>query len=148
MSPDPGRVLELVMQALAVEIAPNIEPAYAKASVGAQAMLLMAVREEFDRAAARRAEENAALRELFAEAVAAVADPALGERLDAAARETEASLRVPDLDQANASLRALLIELHAHVETLSTGAAKRIDAAIWAELARSTERRRLAIQAF
>jgi len=133
------------MQALLVEIAPAVQPAYRKASVTVHGMILFAVREEIDRAAARRVDENRALRALFAEAAPAVADAALKSRLAAAASETDASLLVPALDESNRALRALLIELHAHVETLRGDAARALEAKIWRELAASTERRKLSL---
>jgi len=148
MKPDPSHVLERVMQSLLTEIAPAVQPAYRQASVAMQAMLLASIREEMDRAAARRVEENGALRALFADAAAVVRDAALCERLASAAAGEDASLRVPDLDAANVALRALLIELHAHVETLGGGDARRLEAALWRELAASTERRRLSIGPF
>jgi hypothetical protein len=148
MKPDPGLVLERALQALLVEIAPSVTPPYRQATVTMQAMLLSVVREEMDRAAARRVEENGALRVLFAEALPAVREAGLRERLAAAAASADASLRVPDLDAANQALRALLIELHAHVEGLEGPAARAVEAAIWRELAASTERRKLAIAPF
>jgi len=148
VKPDPSHVLERVMQSLLAEIAPAVQPAYRQASVAMHAMLLGSVREEFDRAAARRAEENAALRALFADAAATLGDAGLRERLASAARTADASLRVPDLDAANLALRALLIELHAHVETLAGPEARRLEAAIWRELAASTERRKLSLSPF
>jgi len=148
VKPDPSHVLERVMQSLLAEIAPAVQPAYRQASVAMHAMLLGSVREEFDRAAARRAEENAALRALFADAAATLGDAGLRERLASAARTADVSLRVPDLDAANLTLRALLIELHAHVETLAGPEARRLEAAIWRELAASTERRKLSLSPF
>ena len=148
MKPDPSHVLERVMQSLLGEIAPAIQPAYRQASVTIQAMLLVAIREEMDRAAARRVEENAALRALFAEAAPSVRDAGLRERLAAAAGQRDPSLRVPELEAANQALRSLLIELHAHVETLAGAEARRLEEAIWRELAASTERRRFAIAPF
>ena len=145
MKPDPSHALERMMQALMGEIAPAVEPAYRKSSVTVQAMVALCIRDEIDRAAARRVEENRALRELFAEAGPVVADAALRERLAAAARGAEASLLVPELEAGNRALRSLLIELHAHVEGLAGDAARRIEAAIWRELAASTERRKLAL---
>jgi len=148
MKPDPSHVLERVMQSLLTEIAPAVQPAYRQASVTMQAMLLASIREEMDRAAARRVEENRALRALFAEAAPSVRDPGLRVRLASAASEEDASLRVPDLDAANLALRRLLIELHAEVEQLAGAEARRIEAAIWRELAASTERRKLSIGPF
>ena len=148
MKPDPAHVVERVLQALLVEIAPAVQPSYRQATVTMHAMLLTSVREEMDRAAARRVEENAALRALFAEAAPAMHDATLRERLARAASACDASLRVPDLDAANQTLRALLIELHAHVEALDGPEARRIEAAIWRELAASTERRKLSLGPF
>jgi hypothetical protein len=148
MKPDPTNVLERVVQSLLTEIAPAVQPAYRQASVTIQAMLLASLREEMDRAAARRVEENTALRALFAEAAPAVRSAPLRERLERAGRGVDASLRVPDLDAGNAALRTLLIELHAHLETLDAPEARRIEAAIWRELAASTERRKLSLGPF
>lgn len=145
MKPDPGHVLERMMQSLVTEIAPAVQPAYRQATVTIHAMMLAAIREEMDRAVARRVEENRALRALFAEAAPRVRDAELRERLAGTAADTDASLRVPDLDAANLALRALLIELHAHVEALAGEDARRLEAAIWRELAASTERRKLSI---
>ncbi len=148
MKPDPAHVLERVMQALLTELAPTLQPAYRQASVGIQALLLGAIREEMDRAAARRVEENAALRALFADGAQVVREAGLRERLANAASQHEASLRVPDLEAANLALRALLIELHAHAEELPSAEARRLEAAIWRELAASTERRKLSLAPF
>jgi len=145
VKPEPAHALERVLQALLVEIAPAVRPAYRQASVTVHAMVLAAIREEIDRAAARRVEENRALRTLFADAAPSVADAALRERLRAAAASADASLLVPELDAANHALRALLVELHAHVEEQRGDDARRIEAAIWRELAASTERRKLAL---
>ena len=95
MKPDPSRVLERTLQALLVEIAPAVTPSYRQATVTMQAMLLTVVREEIDRAAARRVEENGALRALFAEAAPAVREAGLRERLASAAASADASLPRP-----------------------------------------------------
>jgi hypothetical protein len=145
MKPDPAHALERVLQALFTEVAPAVQPAYRQATVTVHGMILLAIREEIDRAAARRVEENHALRALFAEAEPIVADAALRERLAAAAAGADASLLVPELDASNRALRSLLIELHAHVEAQRGDAARRIEAAIWRELAASTERRKLSL---
>ncbi len=148
MKPDAGQVVERVTQSLLGEIAPTVEPSYRQASVSMQAMLLVAVREEMDRAAARRVEENAALRALFAQGAPLVPDAALRERLSSAADARDPSLLVPELEAANQALRALLIELHTAVEVLEGTAARDLDAAIWRELAASTERRKLSVAPF
>jgi hypothetical protein len=116
--------------------------------VGVSAILLTMVREEWDRAAARRVEENAALRALFGDAAPVVTDTELRRKLETAAAEREPDMRIATLDGANDRLRELLIALHAHVEDLGSTDAKRIDDAIWRELAASTERRRFALAPF
>ena len=80
--------------------------------------MLSAVREEFDRAASRRAEENAAMRGIFQKAGTVVTDGDLTARCNAAAGEVDASLRVSDLEETNTKLRQLLIDVQSHVEEL------------------------------
>lgn len=148
MKPDPQRVLEQTAQHLLVDLLPNVQPRYRQAGLAISAGLLLAVREEFDRAAARRVEENAALRALFARGASVVTDAALAARLRGAAATRDESLLVPALDASNRSLRALVIELHVHVEALIAPAARELDEAIWRELVASAERRRLSSAAF
>lgn len=148
MKPDVDRLLEVSALELIGKISPALPSRYQQSSAAALGALLLATREEFERGAARRIEENAALRRLFAEARAAVSDPALRERLMRAAGEAEEDFGIAALEAANGALRALLIELHAHVETLDTPAARRLDEAIWDELVASTERRRLGLAFF
>jgi hypothetical protein len=148
VKPDVGRFLEVAAMHLLVRTAPELPSGYSQGSVGLIAVLLGAVREEFERAAARRVEENAALRGLFARAVRVADDPDLRARLQEAAASRDPGLRVSELDQENDRLRALLIDLHACVEEQEGAAARRIEQAIWEELAASTERRKLALGAF
>ena len=148
MKPDAGRLLEIVAGKLLLDIAPNVQPGYRQSSVGLTGMLLGMVREEFERAAARRIEENEALRALFARAAKAVADTDLRRRLETAAAAVDASLLVSRLDASNDALRGLLIELHAHVEEQDAPWARAVDAEIWRELIASTERRRFALAPF
>jgi hypothetical protein len=145
MKPEASHALERIMQALLTELMPAVQPAYRQAGVGIQAMMIATIREELDRAAARRVEENRALRSLFADAAPAVTDAALRGRLATAARSEDGSLLVPELEACNRALRSLLIELHAHVEGLPGDGARRVEAAIWRELAASTERRKLGL---
>lgn len=149
MKPEVDRTLRLLAQSLMLELGPALGSDYASKSALLSALLLSSAAEEWDRAAERRVEENHALRELFRDATArGVEDAALHRRLDAAARGSDASLRLSELERANAELRSLLVELHAHVEELATPAAREIESRIWNELRRSTERRRLSMQPF
>jgi hypothetical protein len=148
MKPEIPNVLEIIAGTLLFDVAPHVTPSYRQSSIGVTAMLLGMVREEWDRAAARRIEENAALRALFGAAVSAVADTDLRRRLEAAAVSSDSSFLVSELERENDALRALLIELHAQVEQETSAEAREIEAAIWRELAASTERRRLALAPF
>ena len=142
MKPDPARVLETVSMMLIMEFVPQLGSSYAQQALAGGATILAVAREEIDRAAARRIEENRALRRLFATAREAVADGELAARLAEAAASEEGSFLVSDLDRSNQALRVLLIRLHAHVEQVPGDAARRVEAAIWDELRASTERRR------
>jgi hypothetical protein len=148
VKPEVPKVLEVVAAKLLFEVAPNITPSYRQSSIGVTAMLLGMVREEWDRAAARRVEENAALRALFRDAAGAISDTDLRRRLEAAAASSDTSLLVSELERGNDALRALLIELHAHVEEQPGAASRAIEDAIWRELSASTERRKVALAPF
>ncbi len=148
MKPDIDRFIDVAAMYLMMQLAPSLGSKYDQSNVATLGALLTVMREEFDRASARRVEENRALRSLFAEAAPVVEDPALHAQLGEAAASDDPSLLVSELERTNAALRALLIQLHAHVEQLATPAARRLETAIWAELAKSTERRRLMLAPF
>lgn len=147
MKPDPKRFVEIAAAHVMLNVAPALG-SYEQSGAMVLAAMLMTLNEEMERAAARRVEENRELRRIFAEALAAVTDAGLRERLALAAKGEETSFTVSDLERANAELRALLIELHAHVESSSTPDARRVEEAIWRELAASTERRKLMMAPF
>ncbi len=148
MKPDVPVALQKLSMTLLVEIAPAVGVEYLQRNSALAAIMLQMAAEEFDRAAARLVEENGALRALFGNAAPGVTDGVLRERLEAAARGTDPDLRISALERTNRDLRGLLIELHAHVEARSDSVSKRIDAAIWAELRRSTERRTFPLAPF
>jgi len=147
VKPDVPVALQKLSLSLLLEIGPAIGVEYVQRGAGISAMMLQMAAEEWDRAAARRVEENAELRALFREA-AALADAALGSRLREAAAGEDRDLRVSALERSNQALRGLLVELHAHVETLDSPEARRLEDAIWTELRRSTERRALPLAPF
>jgi hypothetical protein len=149
VKPDPQRVLDVTAAHLMVRTAPVLPAgSYEQSSVAGLAALLMGAREEFERAAARRVDENAELRALFDRGAAAVEDEDLAARLRSAAAGADPGLLVAELEAENSALRSLLIELHAHVETLDSAAARGIDREIWRELVVSTERRKLSLGVF
>jgi hypothetical protein len=119
------------------EIVPELTGFRANNVAMGSAMIDM-IAEEFDRAAARLFEENAAVRGLLlrgASLVDGITVPDAPAKLD---------LRVSALETENDHLRGALIKLQAALETRDDGEARALDADIWAELARSVERRRIA----
>jgi hypothetical protein len=148
MKPAPTQVLEVLALGLMTDVADHVADGYRRSTLQITAALLLAVREEFDRAVARRVDENRALRTLFNAARPVIEDDRLRARLVEAAATEDPSLLVPDLERANAELRALLIDLHVHVETLQGDEARTLNAAIWSELRASTDRRRLSLAVF
>ena len=117
-------------------------------SVAMMSAMLKMVAEEWDRSAAWRVEENAAIRALMKAAVPVVADGGLASRLGNLAARVDDDLHLKKLDEANDELREALTMLHAHIETLRTPAAKNVDESIWSELRRSVERRRVSLANF
>jgi hypothetical protein len=148
MKPDVDVTLQLIAASLMTEVAPKISDDYTARNSMLTVMLLQCAAEEWDRAAARRVEENRTLRRLFAESAPEIGDSDLRGRLEAASGEEDESVRISDLNRSNDRLRTLLIELHAHVEEVETEAARRIEAAIWKELRVSCERRALSVAPF
>ncbi len=148
MKPDSARMLDVFAVHLMTKIAPALPHAYQQGDVSLLGIMLLAIKEETERAASRRIEENAALRHLFETAAPRVQDATLRERLAEAASSADPGLTISELECANIALRDLLIDLHAHVEELDSPEARRLDQDIWHELAQSTERRRLSMGAF
>jgi hypothetical protein len=146
--PSVDRLLEVGAIHLMAQLGPALGQGYLQSSAGVLGALLLCAREEFERAAARRVEENAVLRDLFGQAAPVVTDEALRARLVEAAGGRDASLAISELERGNAALRGLLIDLHAHVEEIEGSGARRIEDAIWRELSASTVRRKLAIGPF
>jgi hypothetical protein len=100
--------------------------------------MMTLVANEYERGADLRVGENAEIRTLFAELAPVIANPNLKARLETAAKEHDASLRISKLNEANYALRRLLTELHAHVESTGVRDAER---RIWSLLRRVAERR-------
>ena len=148
MKPDVGRLLEVAVGHLMGETVPMIGRAYGhsvyeQSNVGVLGMMLLAVRHEHERAAARRVEENRELRRMFARAGTVVGAGDVSERLAAAAEAEDTDLTVSALEESNAELRGLLIELHAAVEEIDSPEARTLEEEIWRELTASTRRRAL-----
>jgi hypothetical protein len=145
MTPDVGSVLNGIVRSLMFELAPELQSPYATQTIQLSAGLLMMVNEEFDRAAARLAEENDALVALFAGAAASVNHELAAQLRAEVSRGRGDSLLVSALRERNRSLRRLLVRLHEHVESVDDAAARAVEERIWRELAESTRRRQLAL---
>jgi hypothetical protein len=143
MVPSVPLVLNGIARTLLMELLPQTTHAYGAQTLQLDAALAMLCAQEFDRAAARLAEENAALRELLADAAAAITDVELRDALRAVTAADASSLLVSALQERNRRWRALLVRVHAHVEQLDGAAARAIEGRIWAELVESTRRRQL-----
>lgn len=144
MTPIVPDVLNELAQLLARCAQPDADPAERSASLGMSALLLGIAAQEWDRAADRLVEENAALRRLFSRALPHLGQGSISQRLEGLAQAQEPDFRISTLETANSALRDALIDLHVAVEALDDPAARSLEAEIWGELARSTERRLLA----
>ena len=143
MVPSVALVMNGLARTMLMDLLPQSTHAYGSQTLQLGAALAMMCAQEFERAAARLTEENQALAALFGDAAGVVSDAELQEALRAAAIARSSSLLISALHAHNRSLRALLVRLHAHVETLHGDAARALEQRIWAELVESTRRRQL-----
>lgn len=143
MKPDVPVVLAAFAEILQGELSVQLGGSYAGQQVLRGASLMPSFAIEFDRAAARRVEENKALRALFELAAPQVDEPELKQALRQAAESQDSDLRITALQQGNDLLRALLIRLQGWAENGEPGRTQPVLDAIWLELKRSTERRAL-----
>jgi hypothetical protein len=147
MKPDVPLVLADHATRLAESIVPKLTGFDANGAAMMSAMLTM-ISEEWDRAAARRVEENAAIRAIFVDALPSLSDAALAGRLKTLVDGNDTDLRISALDVTNNELRDALGALHAHVELQESTSAQRTNEAIWKELRRSVDRRSLSLANF
>jgi hypothetical protein len=122
MKPDVPSVLVEMAQLLVRNADPSVPPAERASALGLTAALLGFAAQAWDGAAHSLVQENRAIRKLLG--------------LEGA----DEDLRISALSAENARLRAALIARHVEVE----GRDPQAEAAIWAELVASTERRRTA----
>jgi hypothetical protein len=148
VKPDENLVLADFAARFAGEIAPQVQPAYLASAIGLTAGILGMIAEDWDRSAARRVEENRAIRRLFQRATGLGLEPELATRLAALGQTNDDDLRLSALEAGNEAVRAALIDLHAAVEAMDGGAARALNDAIWAELSASTARRKLSTGSF
>jgi len=143
MKPEVDQILMITAGQIVTELAPNLAAQYAQGVAQLSALMAILSAQEYDRAAEIRASENRDMRALFNEIAPLVRDPALKSKLEAAAAETDPSIRVSALNQANDTLRDLLIALHAHVEALDGQKARAAETRLWGLLKSFADRRQL-----
>lgn len=144
MRPDVPIVLNGIAGTLATKVLPEIRSPFGQQTIGLASQLCFMIAQEFDRAAARLVEEDAAILGLLERALPMLEEGALRERLLQALETVPGEdLRVSALQVENDGLRALLIDLHAAVEALGTPEAASLNELIWDELRESTRRRHL-----
>ncbi len=135
MKPDTALLLNSLAGEVAVKMVPQLDSDYARADGGLVVELLLAAAGDIDTAASRYIEENSLLRSLFSEASSVVGDQELGQELNqelkTAAEEEEQDYKISTLQKKNDELSGLLIRLHARVEILESGEARKIEDAIW-----------------
>jgi hypothetical protein len=124
MTPDVPSVLSELAQLVVRNAAPGVPDGERANALGLTSLLLDVAAEVWDGAAEMLVQENRALAALLGDAAA------------------EADLRLSTLRAENVRLRGLLIAAHAAAEQAGDTAR---EAAIWAELRASTERRKLSI---
>jgi hypothetical protein len=122
MKPDVPAVLVEMAGLVARNAMPDVPPAERAGALGLTAALMGLAAEAWDGAAHNLVQENRAIRALLG------------------LQGADEDLRISALSAENARLRAALIARHVEVE----GKDPQAEAAIWAELVASTERRRTA----
>jgi len=136
VNPEVDTILSLTAQKIVAGLGEHGQ-AFAQGTAGLIAMMLSLSAKEYDRAADIRVVENADLRSLFAELAPQAGDAGLKGKLEAAAKGTDASLRIGVLNANNDALRRLLTEAMIDSEDRNaTTALKRIWAVLQAMAAR------------
>ena len=134
-------IVERVEDILRGRILPLLDDDFAKNEIHLSASLLSMTRMAREDEVALKVDELDKLRDIFAQAAGVVEDAALSERLRTAAGSALPGLTISALDAETGRLRALLVDLHAHVEEMAGDDARRIDREIW-RLMRDVEAKR------
>lgn len=145
MKPDVDVVMQGFLGTLFSDIAPHLTAEYAVGHVSLMAMMLFMTAHEHEVAAENGVADIRDMRALFADAVTLVEAGSLKDRLQAAAGAGELSLRLSALRAEADKLKALLIELHEHVENSKAPWARTLEARILVLLSASAQRHKLAM---
>jgi len=142
MIPHPQKAVTFLAQRLLTHVLPEQRTAFGAADAALLGLLFEMVGQDLERAAHARLEDVREMRAIFADARGLGLDEALVARMDVALARELADARLSSLDEVHAVHSAVLIELHARVETLSGTEAARLDRQIWEHLERHAERHR------
>jgi hypothetical protein len=134
-------ILQAIETLLLDDVMPVLADDFAQNDVRLAASLLTIDRAEREHAVALMVAEHDRLRGLFAMAAAVADAPELRARLDSATQELTRDLRLSALEAQTGRLRALLVDLHEHVEARGDAPARDLDRAIWQAM-RDIERAR------
>jgi hypothetical protein len=143
MRPEIDKILETTAAQLMMQIAPELPPGYTQNSTGLISMLLGFCAQEYENGAELRAGENHKLRNLLADLEGIVEDAKLRGKLGTVMGDSDASLKISDLNYSNTELKKLLIEVQAFLETRTDDKAKLARREIWAVLKASANDRLL-----
>jgi hypothetical protein len=143
MRPEIDKILETTAAQLMMQIAPELPPGYTQNSTGLIGMLLGFCAQEYENGADLRANENRELRNLLAELEGIVDDAKLRVKLGAVMGDSDASLKISDLNYSNAELKKLLIDVQAFLETRNDEKARLARREIWAVLKANANKRLL-----
>jgi hypothetical protein len=144
MRPDVPLVLNGIASTLVTNVLPQVRSPYGQQTVGLASQVCFMIAQEFDRAAARLVEEDAAILALFERSLPLLEEGPLRERVRQALETVPGEdLHVSALQAENDRLRGLLITLHGTVEAIATPEAEKLNELIWDELRESTRRRHL-----
>ena len=119
---------------IAGDLIPRAADAYTAYDLGLLAALIGMVAQDYDRAAAVLADEQAALTPILGQAADHLGDGALKDRIAAALALPSPGLRVSELTTRSDLTLRLLIDVHAAVETVAIAGeawARKLDAEIW-----------------
>jgi hypothetical protein len=141
MKPEADQILNMSAGQLMAGVLPLLPDSYSQGSTALLSFLMMFSAQEYERGAEIRATENTDMRAVFGALAPVVGDAALKKKLEDAATSTDPSLLISKLNESNAHLRALLIELQIHLEAQTSDAARAGEKRIWDILKASATRR-------
>jgi hypothetical protein len=141
MKPEVDQILEISAGQLMAGVVPLLPDSYSQGSTALLSFLMLFSAQEYERGAEIRATDNAEMRAAFGALAPIVGDADLKKKLEDAATSTVSSLLISKLNQSNAHLRALLIELHIYLESQDGDDVRAGEKRIWDVLKASAARR-------